>query len=259
MEGDKETGFNPASEEKEQSNLPQPQQNQAPRARNRTVMLTPDVTGQVRARMAQGSEPPPAFGGFLPQGSGGPQFSQPSDGFESVRPPSTSAQRGISAPANGAFSVPQQASYQAPQPAYQQQYQAAPQQQFGRAAGVSYTKVTPVVGFLVSFDKNAAGEVYELRSGRLIVTSDSGASGNVMYVDDPSVSVGHAILRISTDGDIQVLDQLSEFGTKIRRSGSNTEEELSGDKSSLDHGDVVRFGERKFNVCLLTLPEEGEG
>jgi hypothetical protein len=63
----------------------------------------------------------------------------------------------------------------------------------------------------------------------------------------------HAILRITAAGEIQILDQLSEFGTRIRRFGSNEEEQLSGDKSSLEHGDVVKFGDRSFHLCVVAV------
>jgi hypothetical protein len=63
-------------------------------------------------------------------------------------------------------------------------------------------------------------------------------------------------MRISENGEIQVLDQLSEFGTRIRLSGSNEEVELSGDKSTIEHGDIVQFGDRTFFVCLLSFATE---
>jgi hypothetical protein len=68
---------------------------------------------------------------------------------------------------------------------------------------------------------------------------------------DESVSMNHAILRISAHGEVQVLDQLSEFGTKIKRYGTDEEIELSGDKGNVEHGDVLSFGNRKFHVCII--------
>jgi hypothetical protein len=50
---------------------------------------------------------------------------------------------------------------------------------------------------------------------------------------------------------LQVLDQLSENGTKIKHFGNDSWEELSGDKGTLEHGDIIVFGERKFHVCLV--------
>lgn len=122
-----------------------------------------------------------------------------------------------------------------------------------RASGdrVLWGKQTRVVGFLVSFDKNENGDVFELRMGRLIVSSENAGAGNCLLLEDETVSPMHAILRINKGGAVQVLDQLSEHGTKIRRYASGDEEELSGDKGALEHGDVVIFGKREFSVCII--------
>lgn len=53
-----------------------------------------------------------------------------------------------------------------------------------------------------------------------------------------------------SDKGIVVLDQLSENGTKIVRAGGE-EIELSGDKAEVLHGDEVSFGDRNFKVCLV--------
>ena len=90
-----------------------------------------------------------------------------------------------------------------------------------------------------------------------MVTSDSNQGENCLVIEDASVSPMHAILRITGAGEIQILDQLSAFGTHIRRFGSLDEEQLSGDKSSLDHGDIVKFGNRTFHICIVAL--EGQG
>ena len=219
------------------------------RARNRTVMLTPEITGQVRARLAQELGGPAA-----PQSQTGtgefttptPQGGGRSGAF--LPPPATPPASGsMVRSAEGGHSPSQSASYAAP----------APQPP---ASGVvrSPAKVTPLVGFLVSYDSNPNGEVFELRSGRLIVTSeDTGSPGSAaLVIRDETVSPMHAILRISQAGEIQVLDQLSEHGTRIRRFGSQEEEELSGEKGSLEHGDEIKFGNRKFHVCLIV---RGEG
>jgi hypothetical protein len=117
--------------------------------------------------------------------------------------------------------------------------------------------MSPIVGFLVSYDNDKFGEVFYLRSGRLVITSDLKAGGgSYMFVDDPSVSQGHAILRITAQGEIQVLDQLSEFGTKIRRCGSDEVVELAGDKGQLEHGDVLIVGERTFSVAIMIRDQD---
>ena len=205
----------------------------APRARNRTVMLTPDVTGEVRARLAQemGSQsgrsgaheaPPPRSAGFM-------SVSELRGGRHETSAPSHHSVAPVTAP---------QGAVQAP-----------------RKEGVVWAQESPIVGFLVSYDENPNGAVYELRVGRLIVTSEHVGGGNFLLIKDSSVSPMHAIIRITPSGDIQVLDQLSEFGTRIKRFGSETEEELSGDKASLEHGDVVKFGQRQFHVCVIARGE----
>lgn len=199
------------------------------RARNRTVMLTPEITGQVRAQLARetGSD-------FVAPKSNAP------GGFSST----ATLQQNPTRP--GVEYKPQQPQHQLPPT-------APPMQSYAPQAHsrVVWSKLSPIVGFLVSYDSDENGEIYELRSGRLIVTSEPAASGNYMVVASDTVSPMHAILRISQSGEVQVLDQLSEHGTKIRRFGAEEDEELSGDKSSVEHGDTIKFGDRTFNVCLI--------
>lgn len=193
----------------------------APRARNRTVMLTPEMTGQVRARLAQeGAYSAPE----LPSGGNGGFSSNvtvqhtPKLAYE---PPRAESQVPVRAP-----------THTPPQPQ-------------------NWIKETPVVGFLISFDSNENGDVHYLRVGRLIITSETSASGgNQLLLQDESVSPMHAILRMSSQGEVQVLDQLSEFGTKILHPDGTTEE-LSGEKGTVSHGDIISFGNRTFNVCLI--------
>lgn len=200
------------------------------RARNRTVMLTPEITGQVRAQLARegGSE-------FV-----APKSAAPTGGFSST----VTIQQNPT-PRPGVEYKPQHPHVQAPP------QQSTPSYAPPVNSKVVWSKLSPIVGFLVSYDGDDNGEVYELRSGRLIITSEPAASGNFMVVASDTVSPMHAILRISQSGEIQVLDQLSEHGTKIRRFGSDEDEELSGDKSSVEHGDLLKFGDRTFNVCLV--------
>lgn len=121
---------------------------------------------------------------------------------------------------------------------------------------ITWTSESTLVGFLISYDNNPKGHYVELRTGRLMVTCEFEASGNCLVVQHPSVSPMHAIMRVGTSGTVQVLDQLSENGTKIRHAGSDEEEFLSGEKGTLSHGDVVLFGERAFYVCLIKPPVE---
>lgn len=110
-----------------------------------------------------------------------------------------------------------------------------------------------LVGFLVSFDDNPRGEFVELREGRMIVTSDTVGSASCLLLAHPSVCPMHAIMKIVCGEPLHILDQLSEFGTRIISVESGQEQRLSGDKGMARHGDVVYFGERKFHVCLVSV------
>lgn len=238
----------------------------APRARNKTVMLSSDVTGEIRGRF--GVTPPELAHDSAEAEDDGfvsPLVQRAATGLSSraaqlpepelppVAPP-VLPQRRVAPPPSTAYQVPSSRSLASPTPPAPPP--VAPRAAAPTAEGVYWLKPAPIAGFLVSFDKNPNGSAFELRSGRLIVSSEPAPNGNYLLIEDESVSPMHAILRISALGEIQVLDQLSEFGTKIKRLGSAEEEELSGDKSSLEHGDIIRFGERSFSVCLVQREEE---
>lgn len=222
------------------------------RARNRTVMLTPEITGQVRARLQQDMDagPPPVSRAMDHAPAHEPPMSSTPAGGGFYSPMSRAAptsQPQIAAPAAPVMAQPERVEYRAPQ------QQAAPAP---TTDGAIWVNEGPVMGFLVSYDSNRNGDVCTLRSGRLIVTSAPQSNGNYLLINDETVSPLHAIMRVSQGGEIQILDQLSEFGTIIRRFGSDEEVELSGEKSTLEHGDVVRFGNRSFHVCVIA---RGEG
>ena len=223
----------------------------APRARNRTVLLTPEITGQVRARLAQqgelegsmlgGGAPNPV--GVTGQHTGGAPRRPVSDaGFvqpsSNMRPASHGGGAMVPPLTQGAVHSPVAAGLSADRDA------------------VVWAKPSRIVGCLVSFDSDPNGEMFVLRTGRLIVTSQPPPGGSFLYVKDESVSLMHAIIRISETGEIQVLDQLSESGSAVVRLESEEEQHLSGDKCVLRHGDIIRFGSRSFEVCLLARGAE---
>ena len=113
----------------------------------------------------------------------------------------------------------------------------------------------------MSFDLSEYGDVMELRAGRWLVTSRPTGHGDFLLIDDDSVSPLHAIIRITSEGKIQLLDQLSEFGTGVLRVGEEEEEEVSGAMVEVAHGDELRFGKRHFLLCKLpavrTKPSAG--
>ena len=84
-----------------------------------------------------------------------------------------------------------------------------------------------------------------------MISSDGSSSDRCLVLRHDSVSPMHAIMRISGNGDVLILDQLSEHGTKIRRAENGKEEFLMGVKSALKHGEVVIFGECEYHVALL--------
>lgn len=207
------------------------------RARNRTVMLTPEITGQVRARLAQEvPDPGHASGGVAPLPQGG--------GFEHPRGGGFAAP--IQSRASGAFEAAHDGGVRGA---------GALPGQARVKEGIVWAKPSRVIGFLVSFDSNEYGDVYELRVGRVMVTSGAQGDANTLLLNDPSVSPMHAIMRVSERGEVQVLDQLSENGTHVKRAAGH-DEHLSGDKGDLHHGDVVSFGNRSFVVCIVPRAEE---
>ena len=72
-----------------------------------------------------------------------------------------------------------------------------------------------------------------------------------MLIEDETVSPLHAILRTTKDNKIQIMDQLSEFGTAIIRAGTEEEIEVAGGLETVENGDTLRIGERRYSVILL--------
>jgi FHA domain len=244
-----------------------PKGESATRARNRTVMLTPDITGQVRAKLSQGGTQVAA-----------PFSNHDADVAETISPQNVAPGKGFYsqmvqpvAEENMATTVPQsvvidygERVHTSPAKPVQVQAETASKQanisvnsQISQINDLGiWSNKSPLVGFLVSYDNNELGDVCSLRTGRMIVTSTPQATGNYILINDESVSSLHAIIRISASGEIQILDQLSESGTFIKRFGTDEQIELSGEKSFLEHGDVVRFGKRTFHVSLIVRNEQ---
>jgi len=108
-----------------------------------------------------------------------------------------------------------------------------------------------LLGFMVSFDTDPYGEAFELREGRTIISSDLPRNGGrVVLIEDPSVASMHAVIKADAD-KIILLDQLSECSTVVIRQGQE-DLELSGDREELTNGDIVKFGDRSFKICLVS-------
>lgn len=232
----------------------------APRARNRTVMLTPEMTGQLRSRAGR-------EGIIVPQHSGvRSPFSSSRDtqeGFNLQEAVEEAMQASDVTDPSPSFTVPERRSHPEPvytpppsAPAYTPpparnvpvQLESSSEE---KREGIFWTKLSPVIGFLVSYDRDENGEVFDLRQGRVIVTSEKAAHGDYLVLEDETVSPMHAILRVTAAGEVQVLDQLSEHGTRIRKLGNEEEIDLSGERSTVGHGDVLSFGRRSFHVCMV--------
>lgn len=231
-----------------------------PRARNRTVMLSPEMTGAVRARIAQGLVS--SQGGNESWGgkdNGGNAASRSGEPLVPIQIPLVDHGASDASTHDSSRTAPlsTNASFAA---TGAQINRGVTQQSLVSANSGSYTrylKITPIMGVLISYDSNSDGEIFEIRTGRIIVTSDDSSPGNLIHIADDSVSPSHAVLRMTPEGELQILDQLSEFGTKVIRNGGGHVLQLSGDKSTLYHGDVLQVGNRSFHVCLV-VRSEGE-
>ena len=234
------------------------------RARNRTVMLTPDITGQVRAMLAKEMDQ----GGVVTEDPG---FDMSGAGdVGSTYAPAPGAEFGVEdtagfQPVQGASDIGSgqvAEAYaaeppQAPSAAVAQPRAASP----APVAGYYHPACeasAPLIGFLISYDINPNGEVFELRQGRWIVSSEHTTAGNCIVLMDDSVSPLHAIMRVSGNAEIQLLDQLSEHGTAVTRADSGEREELTGVMATIGHGDVVEFGKLSFSVCVIPNRPEQE-
>jgi hypothetical protein len=237
--------------------------NAASRARNKTVMLTSDITGQVRAQLQSKSNPshnpvadllPPINWGAQSQGNfagkdkESAQEPAAKDSGSNLKNASSVEMNneGSASPGNKrptrSFSAPELGTTE----------QAAPVNSASKGTmAVQAKKKSRIAAFLVSFDKDEFGDVVEVRSGRWLLTSRASEHGDQIIINDESISPLHAIIRATSDGKVQVLDQLSEFGTGVTKVGSKNEEDISGAMVTLDHGDIVRFGKRKFVVCTV--------
>ena len=276
---------------------PEGRNNMASRARNRTVLLTPDTIGQVRAGMPQEDAagllqdpmnelmPPVSWDYQQPAAT----TASPDEGYvgvskamEEVRTegePATRRSTGKFAAAVGPNSRPASMNQTAvmQSPLADRGFNAARPQKGGTATNLRPEPLAPaprmaeapqyvppvkqapkskIVGFLISFDTEPNGEVFEIRAGRFLVTSRPTDHGEFVLINDESISPLHAIIRATAEGKVQILDQLSEFGTGVIRVGSDQEEEVAGTMAVVSHGDTVRFGKRTFVICQVPKGKE---
>lgn len=257
------------------------------RARNRTVMITPELTSSMRAQLGDGS-PRMVLPGSAVGDEGGSSWGDSAQTLlaEGVQLPHQLGEAresdgwGIAGQVMGQTSVSalpdlgipswESAAARIVRAPSRPESGGTPEQisnqlvegAMGGLNGSQRERIvwrtpTQLVGFLVSFDCEQLGAYLELRYGRVMVTGEGELAGNYMIIPHATISPNHAVLRID-DGEtvqIQVLDQLSEHGTFIFRGkhSQNPGEQvvLSGDKAQLFDGDVIAFGDRKFHICLV--------
>jgi pSer/pThr/pTyr-binding forkhead associated (FHA) protein len=110
-----------------------------------------------------------------------------------------------------------------------------------------------LVGWLVSYGLDEKGFSYEIRSGRTLITSGALDTSSELQVEDRTVSAPHAALRANTKHKIMVLDIFSTNGTYLVKLGTDKEVPVTG-PSKLEHGDWLRLGGTRFQVCLIDGP-----
>ncbi len=257
---------NPLTEEEENGEEEAASTSTSSRARNRTVLLTPEITGQVRSMLGGGSEQKRERGGrdpladLLPPLAGNessePRPSQMFQESQSDYGSDIPSETGLPSHEDdrdptGKMRLGAQTQVHSVQPKPAPSFSVKPASTPAAAPAVMQAPKSKIVGFLVSFDNNEFGEVYEIRAGRWLLTSRPTDHGDFILIDDETISPLHAIIRATRDGAIQILDQLSEYGTAVISSGSDEEKEVTGSLVGVDHGDVVRFGERRFVVCRV--------
>ncbi|MCS6962070.1 MAG: FHA domain-containing protein [Deltaproteobacteria bacterium] len=106
-------------------------------------------------------------------------------------------------------------------------------------------------GFLITYHFIQEGEFFPIYEGRLIVTNklDEKRETNYLVINHDTIDPFHAIIRV-TDGNLLVLDQLSEYGTQVTKNDGQVIV-LNGDKCELTCRDKLKFGDVEFVVLLI--------
>ena len=119
-----------------------------------------------------------------------------------------------------------------------------------RESGVkpSETKSGRLVGWMVSYE-DPNGRAIELREGRFFVTASS-LKPTDLVLADPSVSTPHAMVKVTSQGELEIQDLMSDRGVFLRqREGAAYQRE--GEEFSARNGDWIRFGDVEFLVSLI--------
>lgn len=112
------------------------------------------------------------------------------------------------------------------------------------------SKAGKLSGWFLHYSKEheKAAESIEVYSGRFMICGTKLLNTDLV-IGNASVSTPHAIINF-LEGDLLLLDLMSEKGTFIRKFGQRDFVQLTG-QTRLDHGDWVRFGDFEVLVCLV--------
>ena len=116
--------------------------------------------------------------------------------------------------------------------------------------GIYWKDQTPLIGFLITFNNNPNGDFYELREGKLVITSQMNKNMNSLVINDESIAVMHAVMKI-TSNKITLLDPFGENVTTLKHFNSDEVIELSEESEIIKDKDIVTFGNVTFKVCLI--------
>ena len=116
--------------------------------------------------------------------------------------------------------------------------------------GIYWKEQTPLIGFLITFNNNPNGDFYELREGKLVITSQMNKNMNSLVINDESIAVMHAVMKI-TSNKITLLDPFGENVTTLKHFNSDEVIELSEESEIIKEKDIVTFGNVTFKVCLI--------
>lgn len=121
----------------------------------------------------------------------------------------------------------------------------------GAASRIS--QQNPLIGFLVSFSKSAAGESWELREGNLYVLGKAGSAD--ISLQEKSASDQHATLHIRRSNDeekklmVVITDTNSTNGTVV-----NGKDIGINGHVPLKHHDVIKIG--NYDIVFMMIDRE---
>lgn len=117
----------------------------------------------------------------------------------------------------------------------------------GGQPGAAVTPQRRVVGWMISFDVNEAGQEYVLREGRNSLGRARDADVSIFY--DDLVSATHATI-VCRQGEFKLRDEMTNNGTFV-----NGVDIGPGATAPLKNGDILRVGRCTFKLFLLDPAE----